>query len=254
MKGGRLCGPPAIRPPTAGSARAPLVHWRKTSSTSTTSPLRGARPLTARGSRRAGSVVSVARPLSRSVSSTPGIRNSIPTWGFSRTLLNRIHAVVAEPIRQHNGAIVEDRDEPRGVAARRAVDAPAGSGRGENHERRKLDETPAVPVQPIERLPDGALARLPVAAPELLHRIDDMVHHGPPRIRVPTRRPSCATRRNPLKRVPARRSISARVRSRHPRPTAWRRTSPPRRRRRRRPGRISSRRRIGPPTLRAAPR
>ena len=157
----------------------------------------------------------------------------------------RVHAVVAGPVGQEDGAIVEDLDETRRIAPRRAVDPPVRAGRGEDHERREPDELPAVPIQAVERLLHRPLARLAVAAPYLLHRPEGLIRHLPPRIRASIRRPSCAMQRKPLNRS---------VRRPRPPPNAWRQTYPPRTPRRRRSGRTWSRRSSAPPALRAAPK
>ena len=164
-----------------------LVHWRKTSSTSTTSPLRGARRLTARGSRERGIGGEGRAAVEPERLVHPRNQEQHPDERVLEHVRERVRAVVPAPIGKEDGLVVEDRDEARGVAARRAVDPPVRPGGRKHDEGRQLDEPPAMPVQAIERLPDRPLARRPVAAPQLLHRLDDVLRHFAPRTLAPNR-------------------------------------------------------------------
>ena len=60
----------------------------------------------------------------------------------------RVDAAVARPVGDGEGAVVEDRHETRGVAARAAIGgAVVGRGGGDQDQRRHRDEAAAVIVE-----------------------------------------------------------------------------------------------------------
>jgi hypothetical protein len=66
-----------------------LAHWKNTCSTAILSTQRGALPCMVKLAHSSGSVEMVTRPMTRSVSLTPGMRNSSATRG-SVTRLRRL--------------------------------------------------------------------------------------------------------------------------------------------------------------------
>ena len=129
----------------------------KTSSTSTRSPSFGVLPSTASGSSSAASVVSAARPLTRSVSPTPGIEEQQPDVRVREHVAERVGELVARPLRDEQRALVEDVDEAGRIAARAHVAGAVGGGGREQHERRPLDELARQLVEAVAdlRLDDG---------------------------------------------------------------------------------------------------
>ena len=137
-KGGLAVQPRILRPQVG--AHQGLGALEDTSSTSTRSPLRGRRLLTASGleERRVRAEGRPAIEAKRLVHARDQKQHSHP--GILQDVRQRVRAVVAAAVRKQDGVVVEDRDEARRVAARRAVDPPVGSGRREDDEWGELDE------------------------------------------------------------------------------------------------------------------
>ena len=111
-----------------------------TSSISIRSPSFGTFPSTASGCEQLRVGDDLARPFTRSVSPTPGIKNSSPTWGFCEDVAERVGEPVARPLGNQQRALVEDADEAGRVAARADVAGSVGRRGREADERREVDE------------------------------------------------------------------------------------------------------------------
>src|SRR6059058_2306190 len=117
-------------------------------------PLRGTLPLTASGSSKAGSVVMLARPLTRKVSLTPGTKKISPTPGRERRL--PIVSTRLLPSRSGISRVSSSITLTNPVAAPRRV---AG---GDHQKRRQRDEGAGMLFEPRQLLLDRALHRLAV--------------------------------------------------------------------------------------------
>ena len=122
-----------------------LAHWKNTCSTAITSTERGALPCMAKLAHSSGSVEIVARPMMRSVSLTPGIRNSSATRGSCDQVAQAVDAVVAAAVGHDEGLLVDHAHEALRIAARRAVEPVRAAGR-QREERRGLDQRAVGPV------------------------------------------------------------------------------------------------------------
>src|SRR6266550_3418016 len=116
-------------------------------------PLLGTLPLTASGSSKAGSVVMLAVPLTRKVSLIPGTGEKIT---------DRVDPVVAEPVGDQEGLVVDDLDEAGRIALWRGVAAPRRVARGNDEERRQRDKGARMLFEPRQLLLDRALHRLAI--------------------------------------------------------------------------------------------
>ena len=96
-----------------------------------------------------GSSTIRARPLTRKVSFTPGIRNS----SAIRSSSSRFVSVSASlfPGRSGSRSVRSSRmrTKPAGIAARRDVEPAAGAAGRDDDERRPLDELPRERVEPV---------------------------------------------------------------------------------------------------------
>ena len=72
-------------------------------------------------------MTSVARPLTRNVSPTPGIDEQQPDVRVGEDVAQRVGDPVARPVGDQQRALVEDADEAGRIAARRHVAAPSGA-------------------------------------------------------------------------------------------------------------------------------
>ena len=134
----------------------------------TTIAVTGRAPSASKRSSSVASSVTIARPLTRSSSSTPGTRNSSPSAGVGDDVPERVDAPVAAPVGDRERAVVQHRQQPaRRVAARRAVGAAgvggalvtggrgigrtvrAGAGARDGHERRPLQPAPVGGGEPV---------------------------------------------------------------------------------------------------------
>ena len=84
--------------PRARERMNDFEQWWKTSSMSTTSASSGRCPRTTISSKNGASETRRARPLIRSVSPRPGMRNTSPTWGFWQHVAVAVDAAVAGPL------------------------------------------------------------------------------------------------------------------------------------------------------------
>ena len=89
-------------------------------------------------------------------------------------VLQRVQALVAGPVGQGEGPLVEHRDKAGRVAARRGVDPAFGVRRGDHQEGRGGDEVAAVPVELAQNLAFDQVARLAVAGSQILGFHDDV--------------------------------------------------------------------------------
>ena len=103
-----------------------LAHWKNTFSTATTSTLRGALPCMVKLAHSAGSVEIVARPITRSVSLTPGNQEQQRDARVVDQVAQAVDAVVAAPVRDHQGLVVDAR--ARSPWDRRAASSRARPG------------------------------------------------------------------------------------------------------------------------------
>ena len=147
-----------VRRPRPGRAVTSAGQCRNASSTWTTMASTGSLPSIASRCSRSSSCTSVAEPLTRSVSSMPGMRNSSPTRGFcgcsaaSRSACCRVDPESPPSYRPRPGR------SPAGRPwARRRTDLRAR--RSHQHERRVFDERSTMHVQSRELPSHGTLAR-----------------------------------------------------------------------------------------------
>jgi hypothetical protein len=116
------------------------------------------------------------------VSPMPGMRNSHAR--IAHDVTQRVDAVVAATVRDHEGVAVHHAHETFGVAARRAIE-PLGAARCQDEERRRFDERPIVVGDVVDLLDLGGLDGFPVDGIEFFQR-RDLVWHGHLRVRPNT--------------------------------------------------------------------
>ena len=129
-------------------------------------------PSTLNDAQSTGSVVMWARPLMRSVVPEPGTRNNRPTRGSRMMFLQQIGAVVAAPVRHHQGFRIMMRTKPA-RSPRGEQSSPSGPLVASADEGRSLDEGGIFGNDVVEFLDQRRLAGNAIERLELLDRGDD---------------------------------------------------------------------------------
>ena len=106
------------------------------------------------------------------------MRNSSPTEGLTQDVLQRVQPVVAGPVGDGDGPVVENGGEAGLVALRRHVGIAGAVGGADQHERALADEGAAMAVERLQFLADRAVGRPRrlVDRPQLFVRGDEF--HG----------------------------------------------------------------------------
>ena len=113
-------------------------HWVYTDVVVTTMTVVGNLPSIANDSRSSGSVENSSGAVDPQRHADAGHEEQQADPRIDDQVAQRVEAVVATPIGHQQRSLVDDPDEARRVATRRAVEA-VGTGGGDEHERRRLD-------------------------------------------------------------------------------------------------------------------
>src|SRR6476659_8806719 len=136
---------------------------------------RGSLPLTAKLCINSGSMAIDARPFTRNVSPTPGIRNRSAMRG-SRMML-RNPSIVARTIGNRQRLVVENPHEAGRITFGRAIKS-LGARRRNSDKRRCLDQLAVTLIDMVDFLDDRSPHSLPIKRLELIHGRDQMIAVG----------------------------------------------------------------------------